>query len=428
MAKFNWIDITRADVIKAIEKFLASNPEYPEPRSTFLIYEGKKLPAKHIRGMAYQEHYGIPISKKDFGGGIETVRFFKRLDFEIDYHGSSNNELQKTKKEVKMTVKMPKVVKEAIQETKTSKSKIIIPSKGVIEQKNALQLILNQLFSGDIVCEKTYPWLETPKHIEGNYKKLFDALVSYRGDTAFAKKGVKLRCDFVCESQKLIIEYDERQHFSEARRLSLEAYNDIPVYYNRSLWIKACQSIKAKDNTPYNRDEIRAFYDSVRDIACYEQGYKLVRIMHGQIDFEGENALEEVRALLGVDMIHQNSESKKIVEELRKASSIKVAMYLQTDELKNKKAFEKIAPKMKEADVDIVVFPEYCYVPFIDKITNIDIALIEEQNIVFEECLKFSKELGKAVIICSYDKYDTIYSVFANAKPQEGETDVRLYI
>ena len=61
MAKFNWIDITREDVIGAIEKFLADNPEYPEPRSTFLVYGGKKLPAKHIRGMAYQEHYGVQI-------------------------------------------------------------------------------------------------------------------------------------------------------------------------------------------------------------------------------------------------------------------------------------------------------------------------------------------------------------------------------
>lgn len=91
MAKFNWIDITREDVIGAIEKFLADNPEYPEPRSTFLVYGGKKLPAKHIRGMAYQEHYGVQISKNDFGGGMETVRFFERLGFEMDYHGISKD-------------------------------------------------------------------------------------------------------------------------------------------------------------------------------------------------------------------------------------------------------------------------------------------------------------------------------------------------
>lgn len=89
LAKYNWVEITREDVIKAIEKFLANNPEYPEPRSTFLVYDGKRLPAKHIRGMAYREHFGVEISKNDFGGGMETVRFFERLGFEMDYRGSS---------------------------------------------------------------------------------------------------------------------------------------------------------------------------------------------------------------------------------------------------------------------------------------------------------------------------------------------------
>ncbi len=75
MAKFNWMDISRDDVNKAIEQFVEETPEYPEPRSTFLIYNGEKLPAKHIRGMAYAVHYGYEISKNDFGGGKETARF-----------------------------------------------------------------------------------------------------------------------------------------------------------------------------------------------------------------------------------------------------------------------------------------------------------------------------------------------------------------
>ena len=74
MTKFHWTDITREDVISAIHKLKKDNPEYPQPRSTFLLYEGEKLPAKHIRGMAYTEHYGVEISKNDFGGGMETVR------------------------------------------------------------------------------------------------------------------------------------------------------------------------------------------------------------------------------------------------------------------------------------------------------------------------------------------------------------------
>lgn len=447
MAKFNWIDITREDVIGAIEKFLADNPEYPEPRSTFLVYGGKKLPAKHIRGMAYQEHYGVQISKNDFGGGMETVRFFERLGFEMDYHGISKDTTP-TKSKKKSVLHKEIIVEQKIKpaavadgkhtvqhkKKKTEENKVVIPSKKVIEQKNALQLILNRLFDGDIVCEKTYPWLKTPEIINGTYKKLYDALSSYRGDTTFAKKNITLRCDFVCESQKLIIEYDERQHFSEARRISLESYRDIPVLYDRSLWIKACKDIGARDNAPVNRDEIRAYYDSIRDIACYEHGYKLLRIMHGQIDFESDDATEQLSRLLTKALRNCTidksgvSDSASIEQHLKKAPFIKVAMYLQTDELKNKKAFDKIMPVMKNADVDIIVFPEYCYVPFVDEITNTDIALTEDQDKIFSACLKLSEEIGKAVIVSSHDKYDTIYSVFANATPLEGETELNLYI
>ena len=92
MSKFNWMDITREDVIHAIRRFLSENPEYPAPRSTFLLFEGKKLPAKHIRGMAYYEHYNIAISKNDYTGGMETIRFFKRLGFKTYYTGGTRSE------------------------------------------------------------------------------------------------------------------------------------------------------------------------------------------------------------------------------------------------------------------------------------------------------------------------------------------------
>lgn len=98
MAKHNWSEITKEDVVKAIELFDAENSEYPEPRTTFLLYGNKKYPAKHIRGMAYKVHYGIEISKEDFTGGQETVRFFERLGFDMQYvHKSMNTSSNKVK-------------------------------------------------------------------------------------------------------------------------------------------------------------------------------------------------------------------------------------------------------------------------------------------------------------------------------------------
>lgn len=215
-------------------------------------------------------------------------------------------------------------------EKQVSNNAIKIPSKAVVEQKNALQLLLNRMFNGDIVCEKTFPWLKTPYIIEGDYENLYRSLSEFRGDKAFAKRNVQLRCDFVCESEKLIIEYDERQHFSEARKVSLLAYPDIPVYFDRQLWIQACNDINAKDGHPVNRDEVRAYYDSVRDIESSKHGYKLVRIMHGQTDFEAAGAKESLKKLLNI---------KSEVEENTKPqrnSGLKVGLYLQTDELKTK--------------------------------------------------------------------------------------------
>lgn len=49
MPKFSWDEINRNDVIKAIRIFDYDNKKYPEARSAFLIFEGRKYPAKHIR-------------------------------------------------------------------------------------------------------------------------------------------------------------------------------------------------------------------------------------------------------------------------------------------------------------------------------------------------------------------------------------------
>ena len=433
MEKIFWTEITQDDVIKAIESFLTDTPDYPEPRSTYLVYAGKKLPAKHIRGMAYKVHYGREISKSEFGGGMETVRFFRRLGFEIEYHGETEEKknvkaVKKEKIEIKpaLGTENPKAKgtadKRAVPEKKSDRSdRIVIPSKEVIEQKNALQLMLNRMFDGDIVCEKTFDWLKTPDRITGDYERVYKALCEYRGDTSFAKKNITLRCDFVCESRKLIIEYDERQHFSQARKISLEAYRNIPVLFDRDLWIKACNDINARDNSPVNRDEIRAYYDSTRDIACHQNGYRLVRIMHGQVDFSKPGAEQYLKTLLDVESGQEES-----LEDDEKR--LKVAMYLQTDELKNIKSFQKILPLLKTCDADMVVFPECCFVPFTHDIVNRDIFDDADQKHILDLCLEFSRDIKKAVVICSEDRFNTIFSVFANAYAKGNETVTTLYV
>lgn len=428
MAKFNWLDISKKDVIKAIDIFNKENPEYPEPKVTFLIYEGQRLPAKHIRGMAYKVAYGKDIRKSDYGGGMETVRFFKRLGFDMYYTGKSEQRDIKFSEKKQKTDNVNKL--KASKEKNTypnseSKEKITISSKNVTEDKNSLQLLLNKIYKGDIVCEKTFPWLKSPKEIEGIYKGLYKALSGYRGDKSFAKKNITLRCDFVCESEKVIIEYDERQHFSEARRISLLSYRDIKLGYDRDLWIRACQDIQAKDNHPFNRDEARAYYDSVRDIESNKNGYKLVRIMHGQIDFESDKAESELKRLLGID---KSSEIEERKTKSKPKNGLKIGMYLQTDELKNKEDFNKVLKEVKESEFDIFVLPEFSYFPFVNLVEESDIADKDDFNKICQLSLDLSEEMEKAIVISSIDKYGTIFSLYANAFASTEETELGFYI
>ena len=257
----DWSGVSREHILAAIDKYNAEKPKHPDARFTFLKYQGQNYPAKHIRGMAYAQAYGREISKQEFTGGMETVRFFTRRGFDVYYKGNlifgdSNKTIKESPTGTALSSEIvnppaepekptsgqnqahePKKSRNATdtyrhenRETSISEDELPAPStvkgikmqsKGVIEQKNALQLLLNKLFAGDVVCEKTFDWMKTPHLISGPYQAVYNTLHQYRGDTAFAKKNVSLRCDFVIESRKLIIEYDERQHFSEARGLSL---------------------------------------------------------------------------------------------------------------------------------------------------------------------------------------------------------------
>lgn len=418
MAKSKWNEITFEDVIQAIHIFESEKPAYPPSRFTFLLYNGKKYPAKHIRGMAYYVHFREEISKEAFAGGKETVRFFSRLGFETQYNAES-----KIESEFEIEPQELKKKSKNKEKNKLAKpfNKIVIPTKDVIAQKNALQLLLNKLCDGDIVCEKTYSWMKTPATISNEYKNLYNALCSYRHNENFAKKNVSLRCDFVCESKKLIIEYDERQHFSEARRIALQSYPEAALNFDRNLWIKACQDTQAKDNSPADRDETRAFYDSVRDIEAGKHGYTLIRIMHGQIDFQKDEAMEYLKKIL----FDEKTENKLSIPR----RSIKIGLYLQTDEFYgDSREFYKVMDKIQKSEIDILVFPEDSYVPFAAKFYDADFFEDADLQQIYHETLKLSQSIGKAVVICLKDRYDTIMSVYANAFASASETKHKNYI
>ena len=297
-----WDNITASDVKKAIELFDRTNENYPEPRNTFLIYNDKKYPAKHIRGLAYYIVNKKEISKSEYSGGQETATFFKKLGFTVQYKKIIFKPKEKSKTTPKQTVQ---------DEPRKPISKKI----NVVSQKNAIQRLLQKHF-GHIETEKKFDWLKTPNQekLPKEYSQIVKALSEYRNQNGFQKSNYQLLCDIVLEDHKLIIEYDENQHFSKAREITLENYpSTIKLNFSKEAWINACKKINAKDNSPIDRDEKRAFYDTVRDIESFRHGYKLVRIKHGTIDWEAGGAEKHLNQIISVaDEQNENPTKHKI--------------------------------------------------------------------------------------------------------------------
>lgn len=79
-----WSKVEKQHVEAAIKKFIEEKPDYPEPRSCYLMYEGEKLPSKYIRGLAYSIATGEEMSLSGFSGGVETVNFFKKYGYTVE--------------------------------------------------------------------------------------------------------------------------------------------------------------------------------------------------------------------------------------------------------------------------------------------------------------------------------------------------------
>jgi hypothetical protein len=111
---------------------------------------------------------------------------------------------------------------------------------------------------GDFVGEIVYDSLAA----------IHDALQSVRGYTQFVRSRKLPRVDFFVPSAGLIVEFDESQHFTAPRGVSLRLYQpEHKVGFSIATWYERCLKLNKRDNDPPFRDEQRAWYDSLRDFA-----------------------------------------------------------------------------------------------------------------------------------------------------------------
>jgi hypothetical protein len=137
-----------------------------------------------------------------------------------------------------------------------------------------------------------FPWSAAPEDyastpVGESLRRIRAALGDARGHRDFIKSALVPPCDYYLPGEKLIVEFDESQHFTRPRSIALAHYPaDLTYAFSLERWSALCREIDATDDVPIDRDERRAWYDTLRDLVPVVHGFKpTVRLYAGEYEW-----------------------------------------------------------------------------------------------------------------------------------------------
>ena len=141
---------------------------------------------------------------------------------------------------------------------------------------------------------RSFPWSTRPEDYANTVigtvlERIRAALGEWRGHREFIKSAYVPPCDYVISDPPFIVEFDESQHFSRSRLITLANYpENFPLGFSRARWQELCRAIDASDDQPFDRDERRAWYDTLRDLLPTLHGFQpTVRIYAEEVGWCG---------------------------------------------------------------------------------------------------------------------------------------------
>jgi len=251
-------NIQRSHILKAITEIDRKNiPSRRRSKKYVLEYKGKDYPPKYVISLANKYANNVELDSSEFSGGYETNSFLRKLGFDVVEKGAI------TLIQVKEKIRYKKDKhNERCPECKKTIERMLKKIYGEVNVNYRFEIgTLPENFHGT----KYYPYL----------KEIFSKLQEFRGHKHFVKSKFLPHCDFFVPNPGFIVEFDESQHFTICRKITLEMYPDeLKLGFDRDRWIKLCEEINAKDNNPPYRDEQRAWYDTLRDFVPAIKGLK----------------------------------------------------------------------------------------------------------------------------------------------------------
>ncbi len=230
-------NITSDHIIKAIQEIDSTGRERPS-RKYFVLYKGRKYPPKLVISLANKFPNGRELSSSEFSGGAETNNFLRKRGFDIELSAPTDG---------------PPDHDPRCRDCKSTVEKLLKKLYGEVRKNYTIDAGSKP---DDYKTSNHYQTLVT----------ILSVLEEQRGFKNFIGAPRLPNVDFFIPNPGFVLEFDESQHFSDCRRLALENYPDnLEVEFDRQLWIQLCKNIQAKDNDPLDRDERRAWYDTLRD-------------------------------------------------------------------------------------------------------------------------------------------------------------------
>ena len=261
-------NIDHEHVIKAMREI--DSEGFPPRRGSnkfFLMFEGKRYPPKYTISLANKFANGDELDSSMFNGGQETNNFLKGLGFDIVEASPSRDPIAKPPSKPHPNGPSDEVMQPGHRGERCPDCKATV--------KRMLEKIYGSV-EGDYKFEVM---TDVEEYVDTSFyqtlKKIFSELQSYRGYKDFVRKSTLYPCDLFVPSAGFIVEFDESQHFTIPRKISLQNYpDDHGLGFSSAKWIALCDKHDSKDNDPHDRDEQRAWYDTLRDFLPEIKGLK----------------------------------------------------------------------------------------------------------------------------------------------------------
>ncbi|MEQ8235285.1 MAG: carbon-nitrogen hydrolase family protein [Syntrophomonadaceae bacterium] len=107
---------------------------------------------------------------------------------------------------------------------------------------------------------------------------------------------------------------------------------------------------------------------------------------------------------------------------------MRIGLYLQDQNYPSNSEYTSLIASVKDSDIDLLVFPEACYTPNIEDFRTRSVEYSPDLEECRNLCLKMSQDFGRAIIYSGEDRFNTLFSIFANPVAREVETKTKVYI